>query len=67
MLAEKFGVEAEIAELILGSVLRCCWLHHELGDKQSCPTPTARLLIGQLAYGGDGGPEMAYRFERFEK
>jgi 8-hydroxy-5-deazaflavin:NADPH oxidoreductase len=23
------------------------------------------LLIGQLAYGGKGGPELAYRFERF--
>jgi 8-hydroxy-5-deazaflavin:NADPH oxidoreductase len=23
------------------------------------------LLIGQLAYEGDGGPELAYRFERF--
>lgn len=25
------------------------------------------LLIGQLAYGGRGGPELAYRFERFRK
>jgi predicted dinucleotide-binding enzyme len=25
------------------------------------------LLVGQLAYEGDGGPEMAYRFERFGK
>lgn len=23
------------------------------------------LLIGELAYGGSGGPELAYRFERF--
>lgn len=23
------------------------------------------LLIGELAYGGAGGPELAYRFERF--
>jgi predicted dinucleotide-binding enzyme len=23
------------------------------------------LLIAQLAYEGDGGPELAYRFERF--
>ena len=23
------------------------------------------LLMGQLAYEGDGGPEIAYRFERF--
>ena len=23
------------------------------------------LLMGELAYGGNGGPEMAYRFERF--
>ena len=23
------------------------------------------LLMGQLAYEGDGGPEVAYRFERF--
>jgi hypothetical protein len=23
------------------------------------------LLIGQLAYEGDGGPELAYHFERF--
>ena len=23
------------------------------------------LLVGQLAYDGDGGPELAYRFERF--
>jgi 8-hydroxy-5-deazaflavin:NADPH oxidoreductase len=23
------------------------------------------LLIGELAYGGKGGPELAYRFERF--
>jgi predicted dinucleotide-binding enzyme len=25
------------------------------------------LLVGQLAYEGDGGPELAYRFERFGK
>jgi len=25
------------------------------------------LLMGQLAYEGDGGPEFAYRFERFEE
>jgi hypothetical protein len=25
------------------------------------------LLIGQLAYDGEGGPELAYRFERFRK
>ena len=25
------------------------------------------LLMGQLAYEGDGGPEIAYRFERCEK
>jgi predicted dinucleotide-binding enzyme len=25
------------------------------------------LLVGQLAYEGDGGPELAYRFERFAK
>ena len=25
------------------------------------------LLMGQLAYEGDGAPEIAYRFERFEK
>jgi len=25
------------------------------------------LLIGQLAYDGEGGPELAYRFERFGK
>jgi predicted dinucleotide-binding enzyme len=25
------------------------------------------LLIAQLAYEGDGGPELAYRFERFKK
>ncbi|HEY2906590.1 MAG TPA: NAD(P)-binding domain-containing protein [Vicinamibacterales bacterium] len=25
------------------------------------------LLMGQLAYEGDGGPELAYRFERFEE
>ena len=25
------------------------------------------LLIGQLAYEGRGGPELAYRFERFRK
>jgi hypothetical protein len=24
------------------------------------------LLVGELAYGGEGGPELAYRFERFE-
>jgi 8-hydroxy-5-deazaflavin:NADPH oxidoreductase len=24
------------------------------------------LLVGQLAYEGEGGPELAYRFERFE-
>jgi predicted dinucleotide-binding enzyme len=35
------------------------------------PLRTARytepfaLLVGQLAYGGEGGPEMAYRFVRF--
>jgi predicted dinucleotide-binding enzyme len=25
------------------------------------------LLIAQLAYEGEGGPELAYRFERFRK
>jgi hypothetical protein len=25
------------------------------------------LAVAQLAYEGDGGPEIAYRFERFEK
>ena len=25
------------------------------------------LLVGELTYGGDGGPELAYRFERFGK
>jgi len=25
------------------------------------------LLVGQLAYEGEGGPELAYRFERFRK
>jgi 8-hydroxy-5-deazaflavin:NADPH oxidoreductase len=25
------------------------------------------LLVGELAYGGQGGPELAYRFERFKK
>ncbi|MGE5141656.1 MAG: hypothetical protein ACM3JD_19495 [Rudaea sp.] len=25
------------------------------------------LLVGQLAYEGKGGPELAYRFERFGK
>ena len=25
------------------------------------------LLMGQLAYESDGGPEVAYRFERFAK
>lgn len=25
------------------------------------------LLVGELAYGREGGPELAYRFERFEK
>jgi 8-hydroxy-5-deazaflavin:NADPH oxidoreductase len=25
------------------------------------------LLVGELAYGGDGGPELAYGFERFQK
>jgi predicted dinucleotide-binding enzyme len=25
------------------------------------------LLVGKLAYEGDGGPELAYRFERFGK
>jgi len=25
------------------------------------------LLVGQLAYGGKGGPELAYRFERLGK
>jgi 8-hydroxy-5-deazaflavin:NADPH oxidoreductase len=29
-----------------------------------CTEPFA-LLIGELAYGGKGGPELAYRFERF--
>ena len=24
------------------------------------------LLVAQLAYEGDGGPELAYRFERFQ-
>ena len=24
------------------------------------------MLIAKLAYEGDGGPELAYRFERFE-
>ena len=25
------------------------------------------LLIGELAYGAAGGPELTYRFERFEQ
>ncbi len=25
------------------------------------------LLMGQPAYEGEGGPELAYRFERFER
>ena len=25
------------------------------------------LLMGQLAYEGEGGPELAYRFERFAR
>jgi predicted dinucleotide-binding enzyme len=25
------------------------------------------LLVAELAYEGEGGPELAYRFERFEK
>jgi len=25
------------------------------------------LLVGELAYNGQGGPELAYRFERFAK
>jgi predicted dinucleotide-binding enzyme len=25
------------------------------------------LLVGELAYGGDGGPELAYNFERFRE
>jgi 8-hydroxy-5-deazaflavin:NADPH oxidoreductase len=25
------------------------------------------LLMGELAYGGDGGPELAYRFERYPR
>ena len=25
------------------------------------------LLVAQLAYEGEGGPELAYRFERFEE
>jgi 8-hydroxy-5-deazaflavin:NADPH oxidoreductase len=25
------------------------------------------LLVAQLAYEGNGGPELAYRFERFRK
>jgi hypothetical protein len=25
------------------------------------------LLVGELAYGGEGDPELAYRFERFGK
>jgi predicted dinucleotide-binding enzyme len=25
------------------------------------------LLVGELAYGGEGGPELAYRLERFRK
>jgi len=31
-----------------------------------CTEPFA-LLVGELAYGGQGGPELAYRFERFRK
>jgi predicted dinucleotide-binding enzyme len=37
------------------------------------PRQTARyaepfaLLVGQLAYQGDGGPKLAYRFERLGK
>jgi hypothetical protein len=27
----------------------------------------SELLVAQLAYGGEGGPELAYRFERFGK
>src|SRR5438046_8304873 len=30
-------------------------------------TETFTLLIARLAYEGDGGPELAYRFERFRK
>jgi hypothetical protein len=29
--------------------------------------PPFALLVGELAYGGDGGSELAYRFERFRK
>jgi hypothetical protein len=29
--------------------------------------PSELLPIGELAYGGGGGPELAYRFERFEQ
>jgi 8-hydroxy-5-deazaflavin:NADPH oxidoreductase len=25
------------------------------------------LLVGEIAYNGEGGPEIAYRFERFAK
>ena len=25
------------------------------------------LLVGELAYGGQGGPELAYRFERLNR
>ena len=29
--------------------------------------PSELPPIGELAYGGGGGPELAYRFERFEQ
>ena len=30
-------------------------------------TEPLAVLVAQLAYGGKGGPELAYRFERFGK
>ena len=30
-------------------------------------TDSFALLIGQIAYEGEGGPELAYRFQRFGK
>jgi predicted dinucleotide-binding enzyme len=40
----------------------------DLGPLRSARyTEPLAMIIAHLAYGGEGGPELAYRFERFEK
>ena len=48
---------------ILGSGL----MGGKLGTIFARYTGPFALLVAQLAYEGEGGPELAYRFERFGK